>query len=186
MRTTSIFAVLFSLLAGCESAAPRRITDPPPIDTVSVDDGAPKVPVRATQPCVITRITDGDTIECATLGRVRFIGIDTPELSQSPFGAQSTAALAGMIAVGDTVRLEPDVELRDAYSRLLMYVWTDDGMVNWRMMRGGWSVTLTYPPNVQYVDAFAAAQQLARSEELGLWSTGGFDCLPAQHRSGAC
>jgi micrococcal nuclease len=59
-------------------------------------------------------------------------------------------------------------------------------MVNWRMMRDGWAVTLTYPPNVQYVEEFAAAQQLAREEGRGLWSSGGFDCLPADHRDGLC
>jgi micrococcal nuclease len=117
---------------------------------------------------------------------VRLIGIDTPELSQSPFGAQATAAIAQLVPVGSTVQLEPDVELRDPYNRLLSYVWTDAGMVNWRMMRDGWAVTLTYPPNVQYVEAFAAAQQLARDEGLGLWSTGGFDCRPADHRRGVC
>lgn len=40
-----------------------------------MDSGPPR-PVRATSNCTITRIVDGDTIECARRGRVRLIGID--------------------------------------------------------------------------------------------------------------
>jgi uncharacterized protein (TIGR02246 family) len=152
----------------------------------ALTDSGPTNPWRETFSCTVSRVIDGDTIECAQIGRVRLIGMDTPESNQPPFGAQASAALAALIPVGAEVQLEPDVEARDRYRRLLAYVWIGHTMINWRMVREGWAVLLTYPPNVQYVDAFTDAERLAREEGRGLWATGGFDCRPVDHRGKRC
>ena len=149
-------------------------------------DSGPARPRRQTVACTVTRITDGDGIVCDRIGRVRLIGIDTPEMDQRPFGPQAAAALGALVRVGSVVQLEADVEERDPYRRALAYVWVGHSMVNWRMVRDGWAVLLTYPPNVQYVDAFTEAERRAREEKRGLWATGGFDCAPADHRRNRC
>ena len=146
----------------------------------------PKRPVRSTIPCTVAKVTDGDSIVCAHLGRVRLLGIDAPELSQKPYGKQSQGALAAMIPVGSTVQLEQDVQAQDRNGRMLAYVWRSGRLVNWEMVRAGWVVTLTYAPNVQYVDALRKAAKEAEKEELGLWATDGFACLPFDHRHGTC
>ena len=148
--------------------------------------GSPEGPRRATENCVITRIVDGDTVHCDGLGPVRLIGIDTPERDQAPFGAQATEALTVLAPVGARVRLERDVEGRDRYGRLLGYLWLEGALINWAMVRGGFAVTLTIPPNVQYADALADAQRRARDEGAGLWAGGGFDCSPERHRRKEC
>lgn len=152
----------------------------------AVADSGPTRPRRQTVACMVTRITDGDGIVCNRIGRVRLIGIDTPEMDQRPFGRRSAAALGTLIRVGSVVQLEPDVEERDRYRRVLAYVWVGPTMVNWRMVRDGWAVLLTSPPNVQYADAFTEAERRAREEKRGLWATGGFDCSPADHRRKRC
>ena len=150
-------------------------------------DSGPTAPRRETiLSCLVTRIIDGDGIECEGTGRVRLIGIDTPELDQDPYGRQAAAALASFVRVGSTVRLEQDVEPRDRYGRLLAYVWVDSTLVNWRMVREGWAVLLTYQPNVQYVDWLIEAERKAREERRALWATGGFECRPADHRRREC
>ena len=146
----------------------------------------PTKPVRATSPCRVTKVTDGDSIVCAEAGRVRLLGIDAPELSQKPFGNQSRGALAAMIPPGSRVALEQDVQARDRNDRLLAYVWRDGRLVNWEMVRAGWVVTLTYSPNVQYVDQLRKAVKEAEKEELGLWAVNGFNCMPFDHRHGQC
>jgi micrococcal nuclease len=161
------------------AAAPLGAASP------AVDSG-PTSPRRETVSCTVTRITDGDGIVCDRIGRVRLIGIDTPEMDQRPYGQQAAAALGEMIRVGSVVQLEPDVEARDRYGRVLAYVWVGRAMANWRMVRNGWAVLLTYPPNVQYVDAFTEGVRRAREEQKGLWATGGFDCSPADHRRRRC
>ena len=156
-----------------------------PSSSPLTDSGPPR-PVRATFDCTITRIVDGDTIECARRGRVRLIGIDTPESNQEPFGSQATAALEALIRPGSTVQLEPDVETRDRYDRLLAYIWSGRLMLNWVLVRQGWAVVLTFPLNVQYVDWFTEAERRAREEARGLWAIGGFDCRPVDRRRGRC
>jgi micrococcal nuclease len=146
----------------------------------------PATPVRSTESCEVTRIVDGDTIDCEPIGRIRLIGMDTPERTQQPFGGMATEALSGMIPVGSRVEFERDVELRDQYQRTLGYLWSDGMLVNWAMVRSGHAVVLTYPPNVQYVEWFEAAQSDAREEGVGLWEIDGFACEPREHRRGAC
>lgn len=147
---------------------------------------APSGPIRETRECVVARIVDGDTFQCRDGVRVRPIGMDAPELSQRPFGEEAREALERMIPVGTRVRLERDVELQDRYGRLLAYVWRDTVMVNWAMVRDGWAVLLTIPPNVQYVDDFRDAQRAAREAGAGLWAERGFECLPADRRRRRC
>lgn len=146
----------------------------------------PAGPVREARSCVVARIVDGDTFTCRDGTRVRPIGIDAPEVSQRPFGRQARAALAELLPVGTEVRLERDVQLVDRYGRLLAYVWRDTLLVNWAMLRDGWAVLYTIPPNVQYVDEFTEAQAAAREQRWGLWAVDAFDCLPQDHRRGRC
>jgi micrococcal nuclease len=148
--------------------------------------GGPAGPRRATENCVVTRVTDGDSIECASIGRVRLIGIDAPEGDQQPAGDAARDALERLIPVGARIQLEGDVEPSDRYGRRLAYAWRDGMLVNWMMVRQGWAVLLTYPPNVQWVAAFEEAQRLAREERVGLGGPGGYDCLPSLHRRGEC
>ncbi|MGQ0640541.1 MAG: thermonuclease family protein [Gemmatimonadaceae bacterium] len=152
----------------------------------TLSDSGPRAPIRAVTPCVVLRIVDGDTIRCHDLGLVRLIGIDSPEPTQRPFGSAAAAGLAAMLSVGDTVQLESDVEARDRYRRLLAYVWHRGAMLNWWMTRQGWAIVLTYPPNVQWADAFVAAQEQARAEQRGLWKVDGFRCLPLERRRKLC
>ncbi len=132
--------------------------------------GAPAAfpaPVREVSRCLVTRIVDGDTIHCEGIGSIRLIGMDTPERNQPPYGNLATQALAEIIPVGTIAGLEFDVERQDQYGRALGYIWSDDVLINWWMVRAGWAVVLTYPPNVQYVDWFTSAQREARRRVLG-------------------
>ncbi len=88
--------------------------------------------------------------------------------------------------MGAQIELEPDVEARDRYDRVLAYLWHDGVMLNWALVRQGYAVLLTYPPNVQYVDWFVDAQRMAREEQRGLWAVNGFECEPRAHRRGDC
>lgn len=156
------------------------------VPTLSGLDNGPTAPVRELRPCTVTRIVDGDTLDCRPLGRVRLLGIDTPERGQEPFGSVATQALSSLIPGNGEVLLEADVENRDRYDRALRYVWADGRMVNWALVRTGYAVLLTYPPNVQYVEWLRVAQDSAQAEGAGLWGMDGFDCSPQAYRRGTC
>jgi micrococcal nuclease len=149
-------------------------------------DSGPGKPIRATRACIVVRIVDGDTFNCKDLGNVRMTGIDAPERDQAPMGASATSALKALLPAGKTVQLEGDVGAHDRNGRILAYVWANGRMLNWVMVRSGWTTTLTVPPNVQYVDELRKAQTKARDERLGLWKTNGFACLPVDHRRKKC
>jgi micrococcal nuclease len=128
-------------------------------------------------------VIDGDTIEVVAGGQehtVRYIGIDTPETvdPRRPvqcFGKEASARNRGLVE-GKVVGLEKDVSETDAFGRLLRYVWLDDEMVNALLVREGFALASTYPPDVKYSVLFAALQAEARENSRGLW---GADCSTA-------
>lgn len=136
--------------------------------------------------CVVERVGDGDTFTCRDGRRVRLIGVDTPELKQGEPGRQAHAALRRLLPPGETVRLERDVAPRDRYRRELAYVWRGSRMVNETLVREGWAVLYTVPPNVKYAERLEQAQKEARAARAGLWSSGGFECSPGAWRRREC
>jgi micrococcal nuclease len=135
--------------------------------------------------CVVGRIVDGDTFSCRDGRRVRLIGIDAPERRQS-FSSVASHELLEMLPPGTVVQLERDVSATDRYGRLLAYVWVGPKLVNEAMVRDGWAVLYTVPPNVKYADRLGRAQEEARTRGTGLWAQRGFDCLPRDFRRGKC
>jgi micrococcal nuclease len=148
-------------------------------------ENEPRVPPAAPEPerllpATLVRIIDGDTIRVLVQGReeaVRLIGVDTPEITRGknePFGEAAKEFLAAMLA-NRRLALEPGVEERDRYGRLLAYLWTQgeqDGapvFANAQLLRWGYAQLLTIPPNVKYVERFRSAQAAARREALNLW-----------------
>ena len=136
-------------------------------------------------PAKVTRVHDGDTVSIA-IGRrtekVRLIGIDAPELGQRPWGQHAKTRLRELLGDGH-VTVVTDVEQRDRYNRLLAYLWSSGGtFVNLEMVRQGYAVLYTIPPNVRYADRFRAAQTEAREDKRGIWSEGGLHELPTEYR----
>lgn len=122
---------------------------------------------------LVTRVIDGDTIEIEGDKRVRYLGIDTPETvdPRRPvqcFGKEATAKNKELVE-GKYVRLEKDITETDKYGRLLRYVYVDDKLINLELVRDGFAVILTIPPDVKYADQLLAAQQGAREAKRGLW-----------------
>jgi micrococcal nuclease len=135
--------------------------------------------------CIVGRVVDGDTFHCRDGREVRLTGIDTPERQQS-FSSVAREALLKMIPLGTAVRLERDVAPTDRYGRVLAYVWVGPKLVNEAMVRDGWAVLYTVPPNVKYADRLGRAQREARARGAGLWAQRGFDCLPQDFRGRRC
>ena len=110
--------------------------------------------------------------------RVRYIGMNTPEVhhptkGEEP-GGREAAELNRQLIAGKWVQLEPDVQLRDRYGRMLAYVWLPqrDGsrvMVNAELLRLGYAQVMTFPPNVKYAESFLKLQREAREARRGLW-----------------
>jgi micrococcal nuclease len=128
----------------------------------------------------VTRVIDGDTVQVRLDGRrdrVRYIGVDTPE-SRRPGTpvqcyAKAASAFNSRLVGGRRVRLRFDVERRDRYGRLLAYVYREgDGMfVNAELVRRGYALQLTIPPNVAHARLFGRLARGARARRRGLWGS---------------
>ena len=136
---------------------------------------APTSPLAAT----VVKVIDGDTIDLRfgdTIERVRLIGIDTPETVKpnTPvqcYGPEASARTKSLLPKGTAVTVERDLEPRDTYGRLLLYVHraADQLFVNLDLAQGGFARALTIPPNTAHQNDFATAIDLARSGKVGLW-----------------
>jgi len=126
----------------------------------------------------VVRVVDGDTIEVRLGGReetVRLIGVDTPETRHPGRPVQCFGPAAGAfharLVEGERVRVEPGVEERDRYGRLLGYVLRErDGLfVNAELVRRGYARARAYPPNDRYAAGLEALAEAARQAGRGLW-----------------
>jgi micrococcal nuclease len=142
-------------------------------DAVSSPRGAP---ARGSDHTTVERVVDGDTIVVDGAVRVRFIGIDTPE-SVDPrqpvqcFGRESARRTEHLLPRGVEVKLVYDVDRTDRYGRTLAYVYrASDGLfVNAALVRDGYALSFTVPPNIAHADDFVALQRAARTARRGLW-----------------
>jgi micrococcal nuclease len=124
----------------------------------------------------VERVVDGDTVVLSDVGKVRLIGIDTPEVygKVECYGRAASAFAKRSLPEGASVRYRLGVEERDRYGRALAYVWLRDGrMFNEILAERGYAQSLTIPPNDQYAPKFVAAARRARSAGLGLWGLPG-------------
>ena len=122
-------------------------------------------------------VVDGDTIHILFEGRderVRFIGVNTPEVpwygaKAECFGVEAARYSEGRLA-GGSVRLAFDVRLRDRYGRLLAYVYLGPELFNLTLVRLGFAKADPVPPDTQMAGVFASAEGAARGKGLGMWS----------------
>lgn len=128
----------------------------------------------------VVSFEDGDTIVIdmnGTQERVRFIGVDTPEVKdpRKPvqcFGKAASNFTKTLIGT-QPVRLEADTENtnRDRYNRLLRYVYISDGtLVNAKIIEEGYGFAYTSFP-FSKKEEFRALEQTARTHNKGLWSS---------------
>jgi endonuclease YncB( thermonuclease family) len=128
-----------------------------------------------TDPVLVRVVFDGDTIDVATVGRVRLLGIDAPEIGHrfdttAPFGREAKERLTSLIAHG-WVRLEYDRKREDVYDRQLAYVLLEDGtFVNALLVREGLARVSTRVPLAR-LDELRRAEADARDHRRGIWST---------------
>ena len=124
----------------------------------------PSLAARLTrsEPVLVRAVIDGDTIDVATVGRVRLLGIDAPEIGRgfdtsAPFGREARERLTQLV-LHRWVRLEQEGATLDVYNRHLAYVMTEDGLfVNAVLVREG----------LARVSARAAADAAARAAAGG-------------------
>jgi len=122
----------------------------------------------------VKEVVDGDTIILNTGDRIRYLGIDTPELHHPTIGPECGGQEAKdenvKLLAGKRLRMEKDTTDKDQYGRLLRYVFTEDGhFVNYEIVRRGWAQVFIIYPDRKYEKMLIDAQSSAVKENLGIW-----------------
>lgn len=126
----------------------------------------------------VTRVIDGDTIEIEGGRKVRYIGIDTPEILYDKNGrktgeecfAQEATEENKKLVEGKMVRLEKDSSEKDRYGRLLRYVYVDSNFfVNESLIKNGYARLMMIKPDTKHYLEFKTDQENAKANNLGLW-----------------
>ena len=168
-------AVLFGLAACSEDAADHKGNH----DQVARSEAA--VLEAAVLEATVLEVIDGDTVRLDLDGSresVRLIGVNTPETKHPTkgvecFGPEASAFLARWLQPGTRVRVERDLEARDAYRRLLLYVFVDTSagqrFVNLELVARGFATPLSIEPNTRYQQFFVDAAFDAQRHSRGMW-----------------
>ena len=138
----------------------------------SLPDGAEKFHVR--------NVYDGDTLTLTDERRIRFLGIDTPEIKdKQPFAQEAKAYTKERCDKRDIwISYEPDGEKQDHYGRLLCFVWVpaEGGngylCVNEGIIAAGFA-SAYHPGKGKHLhnwDKLIALQTQARNAKLGMWA----------------
>ena len=121
----------------------------------------------------VVRVIDGDTIELAGGDRVRLVQIDAPEQRESEcYADAATRVLRRLLPAGTAVELEvdPDLDERDRYGRLLRYVRRGSLNVNVELVRRGAAAVWFYDGvRGRHARDLLRGARSARKPRRGLW-----------------
>ena len=153
------------------------------------DSCASSAPLRSAR---VDHVIDGDTVALADGRDVRLIGINAPETSHGdkpgePMGQVAKAALARLLPRGASVYLQPGVEDRDHYGRLLAHLFLREsgGSVEESLLRQGLAQRIAIPPNLELADCLRNAEREALTGRRGIWSESYFAPRNARELSSA-
>jgi micrococcal nuclease len=121
----------------------------------------------------VTKVIDGSTVVLENGDTVHYLGISTPRLKKGEGGPQFYAREAlkqnKTMVLGKKVRLEFDVDRKDAEGRLLAYVYVKTLFVNAELVRLGCARADIHPPDIKHKDLLLDYQKEAAGRYAGLW-----------------
>lgn len=124
----------------------------------------------------VVRVIDGDTIDVRyqnTEVRVRYVGVNTPELDE-PCYEEAREANRAMVE-GQMVTMVRDTSDTDRYGRFLRYIYVGDTFVNEELARQGFAESVRYDPDDEFFEDFSNLERQAANSGLGCHPTGIFD-----------
>lgn len=138
----------------------------------------------------VKKVYDGDTILLSNGNKVRFLGVNTPEVEGRHKSAQAGGEEAKQWLINKLtntkVRLETDVEKKDKYGRLLAHVFTEaKEHLNLQLVEKGLATVNIYPSSIKYTDELIKAGQQAERNKLGVWQYKEYAAKPVEKIKGS-
>ena len=116
---------------------------------------------------LVVNVIDGDTIELEDGRRVRYLGIDTPELGK--YYSVEAATRNTELVENKIVELQSGKRDQDEYGRYLRYVYVDGVFVNAELVAQGYAKAYIFDPEGRYSQVLVQLEQYAKMRERGLW-----------------
>ncbi|MCK5236949.1 MAG: thermonuclease family protein [Deltaproteobacteria bacterium] len=122
---------------------------------------------------VISKVIDGDTIWLKGGEKVRYVGIDTPEIDEEYY-EEAKKRNKELLGEGDVSVENCAQEPKDRYGRTLAWIYVEGADVGLTLLREGLAKVLRIPPcgDIKH-EEYLAAQKEAQRKGLGLWSVEG-------------
>lgn len=125
----------------------------------------------------VVEVVDGDTIRVLSddgVTTVRYIGIDTPEVTkyQTKLGLQAQQRNLDLV-LQRSVTMYPDLTTVDGYGRHLRHVFVGDVWVNQQMVLEGLAEEEPYEPDTHCRWELAKAELVAKQARFGIWQMEG-------------
>ena len=133
----------------------------------------------------VEKVFDGDTVLLQDGRKIRFLGINSPEVAHGNQPAESGGEQAKLWLQQRLehkfISLEGDSEAQDKYGRTLAHVFTQDQQhINLQLVKNGLATVSIFPPNLKYTEVLLAAQHSAEQAKLGIWGDAAYAPLPFQ------
>ena len=119
-------------------------------------------------------VSDGDTVVLDDGRKIRYLGINTPEINHGSQQAQPFAFVAKRfnrkLVTGHRVRLEFGPKKKDRYGRVLAYLFLADGtFVNRELLARGYGYF--YPTAIpgKRDNILLKTQRMAMAKKIGIW-----------------
>lgn len=168
-----ILAIIYAslqLIFGKNNPLPKASVIPTNVPT-------PTIFIGDKQTVKVNRVIDGDTIEIEGKIKVRYIGVNTPEIYRDTTGkktgeqcfADESYLENKKLVEGKTVMLVKDVSDKDKYGRFLRYVYVDDLFVNDYLITNGFAKIMIIKPDIKYSLEFKQKEKVAKENNLGIW-----------------
>jgi len=129
---------------------------------------------HAETPVYVRWVDDGDTIVLADGRRIRYIGINAPEVGHADIKPEALGVEAKnfnkRMVFQTYVRLEFDTEKNDQYGRSLAYIFSPaDKFINKDILLSGYAHYLYRYPNIKYHSILLKSQRTAMTSNQGIW-----------------
>lgn len=132
---------------------------------------------------VVVATYDGDTVTLKRTGKVRLVGVDTPEKKQE--GGKDAADFTKRLLLNQTVKVKLcEEQPTDRYGRGLAFVYLADGrLFNAELVKQGYARVYSLRPCTVDEDEWNGYYEEARREKRGLFATLGEVPDPKAYRS---
>ena len=147
-----IICIMIVAVSGCtQDDSPLNYSSPASNTTNSSTTAVPTTTSSSTNPQAEVsgncyKVVDGDTIDVEGVGRVRFVGVNTPERGEP--GYQEAKDHVKTMCLGKTVGLDIDnAKNKDKYSRTLAVVYVDGVNLNQALLKKGYAEVMYIPPS---------------------------------------